>query len=571
MGRAPPPSRAAVAALAAAAAAAAALLLARRYRRQKSGQHRAVKLIHDLANLLQQLPPYQTQQIQDALDKLRKTNKLKTHILDEITVKATSASSGGALAEFLPPTRFSNANQKEARSSQSMYVRRSSARKSSFEARRFSHTNGLPLVSVNASNGASSSTSSTNGLARISRDPVWEEDEPMVSFDHLSLANESELRSMLENSLYDWEFDALRLSELTNGHPMSAFGHVVFEQYGLLSSLGIETARMHRFISRVEAGYKNVPYHGSAHACCVTHAMVWFLSSENLNGVLAQDEEMLAVVISAMVHDLGHDGHSNLYHCNSNSPLAVRYAYQSVLERHHLATAFEIMSRNDSNILHSLSLEQRRTVRDLVTKMVLATDFAAHSQILSDFQSVISREIEVSPVGVTGATSVAAVSPNRGLMRPVGMASTPARVRTKATSDNPLFTSLPDFGLPTSVEGITGAAARQQFHEERLLVLQIVLKVADLSNISKGLKYYLAFTDRVLEEFHTQGDDEKRQGLPVTPDHDRERSNPAASQLSFVRYVVNPLYAALDQLIPLELQLDHLLEVEQHWECFLKN
>ena len=52
---------------------------------------------------------------------------------------------------------------------------------------------------------------------------------------------------------------------------------------------------------------------------------------------------MLAVLLAAMVHDLGHDGCNNSFHCAANDEIAVRYASSSPLERHHLASLFAIL------------------------------------------------------------------------------------------------------------------------------------------------------------------------------------------------------------------------------------
>ena len=65
--------------------------------------------------------------------------------------------------------------------------------------------------------------------------------------------------------------------------------------------------------------------------------------SDNLRGVAPAPLQMLAVLLAAMVHDLGHDGCNNSFHCAANDEIAVRHAYSSPLERHHLASLFAIL------------------------------------------------------------------------------------------------------------------------------------------------------------------------------------------------------------------------------------
>lgn len=53
-----------------------------------------------------------------------------------------------------------------------------------------------------------------------------------------------------------------------------------------------------------------------------------------------------------------------------------------------------------------------------------------------------------------------------------------------------------------------------------------------------------------LQEFFTQSDAEKKEGLPVTPFMDREKITKPSSQCSFIGFVLLPLFEALGQLFP---------------------
>jgi len=49
--------------------------------------------------------------------------------------------------------------------------------------------------------------------------------------------------------------------------------------------------------------------------------------------------------------------------------------------------------------------------------------------------------------------------------------------------------------------------------------------------------------------FVAQGDKEKILGLPLTPGYDRKTADVAVSQLAFYKYIVQPLYTAMDELV----------------------
>ena len=83
--------------------------------------------------------------------------------------------------------------------------------------------------------------------------------------------------------------------------------------------------------------------------------------------------------------------------------------------------------------------------------------------------------------------------------------------------------------------------------EDRKLLLKLLIKAADVSNPAKALPLYLYWTERILEEFYDQGDEEKRLGLPVTamPQCDRTKPGVPAGQKGFTAFVVRPTFAAL--------------------------
>eukprot|EP00008_Paramoeba_atlantica_P002356 CAMPEP_0201502742 /NCGR_PEP_ID=MMETSP0151_2-20130828/84300_1 /ASSEMBLY_ACC=CAM_ASM_000257 /TAXON_ID=200890 /ORGANISM="Paramoeba atlantica, Strain 621/1 / CCAP 1560/9" /LENGTH=130 /DNA_ID=CAMNT_0047896363 /DNA_START=606 /DNA_END=994 /DNA_ORIENTATION=- len=78
--------------------------------------------------------------------------------------------------------------------------------------------------------------------------------------------------------------------------------------------------------------------------------------------------------------------------------------------------------------------------------------------------------------------------------------------------------------------------------ENRLLVLKIALKGADISHTTKAQHLHLAWTDRVSEEFFCQGDEEKKAGLPISPGMNREEVNLCKSQMGFLNFLGLPLY-----------------------------
>lgn len=79
---------------------------------------------------------------------------------------------------------------------------------------------------------------------------------------------------------------------------------------------------------------------------------------------------------------------------------------------------------------------------------------------------------------------------------------------------------------------------------DRLLVLQMSIKLADINGPCKRRPLHLQWTQRIAEEFYEQGDEEARLGLVISPYMDRRCPQLARLQESFINHLVAPLCSA---------------------------
>eukprot|EP00163_Fabomonas_tropica_P034870 TRINITY_DN991_c0_g1_i2.p1 TRINITY_DN991_c0_g1~~TRINITY_DN991_c0_g1_i2.p1 ORF type:complete len:801 (+),score=175.11 TRINITY_DN991_c0_g1_i2:1812-4214(+) len=179
-----------------------------------------------------------------------------------------------------------------------------------------------------------------------------------------------EQQSKIDTVLFDvWWFTDDQLIHI---------GVSLFHRLGLVKSLSIPTDKLSHFVLSVCQTYRNVPYHNFHHAMDVAHAMYLFIKTAHLDERFT-DVQQLALIVSAMCHDLGHPGLNNRYHTLSNSTLALRYNYRSVLEQHHASLAFRILSSPDSDITANMTAQAKSQVRDIVVATILSTDMAFHA------------------------------------------------------------------------------------------------------------------------------------------------------------------------------------------------
>lgn len=75
--------------------------------------------------------------------------------------------------------------------------------------------------------------------------------------------------------------------------------------------------------------------------------------------------------------------------------------------------------------------------------------------------------------------------------------------------------------------------------------LNLILHSADISNPAKPFNIHRKWTDSLLEEYFTQGDDEITMGLKPAYMHDRTDTDIPGSQIGFIEFIVNPCFNVL--------------------------
>ncbi len=85
-----------------------------------------------------------------------------------------------------------------------------------------------------------------------------------------------------------------------------------------------------------------------------------------------------------------------------------------------------------------------------------------------------------------------------------------------------------------------------QNQEDRLLIMIMAMKCADVSNPAKSLTNHKQWASKVMQEFFLQGDEEKSRNLPVSVFMDRNQDQTAKCQLGFIDYIVLPMFEAWD-------------------------
>lgn len=367
-------------------------------------------------------------------------------------------------------------------------------------------------------------------------------------FAAISAENQKELFEMLSwDSIGKWNFDIFRLNEITNGHPLLFMGWAIIgspyahqamakelgldfeslngdnssgdgssntntnKKYTFMDEFKIPPEKFCNYVRTIEEDYcAENPYHNAIHAADVLQSLHALLQN-SLEEEFMKDcpqINLFAILLAAIVHDVDHPGKTNGFHVQLKSELAVMYNDRSVLENWHVAHAFARMF--DLDLTHSESIHANQ-----VSILGAKNDQSSPNNILCNttpeqFTSIRKHMIEA--VLHTDMTNhFESVNAARGMIRD-------------------------DEGLD---------------HDERMWkMLMFMLHLADISGQAKGGELFLLWTNRCMEEFFQQGDEETKLGLPISPNCDRKTVIPADSQVGFIQFVIEPAYDVLGMYIP---------------------
>ncbi|TRY83010.1 hypothetical protein DNTS_011390 [Danionella cerebrum] len=375
----------------------------------------------------------------------------------------------------------------------------------------------------------------------------------------------------------------------------------LFADTGLFETFKIPVREFMNYFHALENGYRDIPCesethvwyqiivsrdHNRIHATDVLHA-VWYLTTQPVPGLpglcslscsdseggltpgriqylmsstcgsleegygclsgLIPALELMALYVAAAMHDYDHPGRTNAFLVATSAPQAVLYNDRSVLENHHAASAWNLfMSRPEFNFLASLDHMDFKRFRFLVIEAILATDLKKHFDFLAEFNAKVGDE---------GCSGIDWTNENDRLLV--------CQMCIKLADINgPL--KCKELHLQWT-EGIVNEFYEQlangedlQLPSNRLHAPQALLQ-EHLMEGGKQLTYITASDDIITAvAMATQdlaplaGDEESSLGLPISPFMDRSAPQLAKLQESFITHIVGPLCSSYDSaaLIP---------------------
>lgn len=172
-------------------------------------------------------------------------------------------------------------------------------------------------------------------------------------------------------------------------HSLTELAHYtvqMFEDLGLLTEFQVPEAGMFQFADMLLSSYNQVPYHNAYHAFNVMQGCYVFCSTMNKGKSLLMTEQ-LALMVSALGHDSGHDGVNNAFHVGCESEIATLYNDLSPLENMHACRTLGMLRRED--IMARMAPTERKAIKSMVVSLIIATDMKFHKD----------KELKLAEVG----------------------------------------------------------------------------------------------------------------------------------------------------------------------------
>lgn len=207
-----------------------------------------------------------------------------------------------------------------------------------------------------------------------------------------------ELGELLDERANQWGLDIFKVHLLSGEHSLPVIVFEIFRCWRFFQKFGIQPEPVLNFLFKLEAQYnqnKN-SFHNSVHAADVVQSTNVLLSSISFE-LTFTDLEIMAAIVAAAVHELGHTGYTNQFLVDTGHPLAILYNDRSVTENRSLAEAFRLLlgktgrqtGREDCNFLKGLNLGQKRIFRKLVITLVFALDPVRHQSLFESLKNLV--------------------------------------------------------------------------------------------------------------------------------------------------------------------------------------
>ncbi|TIA74394.1 hypothetical protein E3P92_01275 [Wallemia ichthyophaga] len=415
-----------------------------------------------------------------------------------------------------------------------------------------------------------------------------EEEEELKKLDERSNSEDSiEIpnKAYLIHKLSTWAFQPLAL----NKEELFHCAVIILESSLQLPSLRhLKLSQFSSFLIAVRKSY-SAPnaYHNYTHAIDVLQATYSFLvmlkvvppidtlttkepwsrSEDGLASKLLSDWDVLSLLVSAIGHDVGHPGLNNTFMNNAQTPLSEIYQSKSVLENMHCILLVQLLRKHNLGFLIGASSNSSLTPFDVIN-ITKSQYEPKHEENDGNAMRRASAKVESDVTAMATATPNSPSTPTTPTNDGVG--SHDAKQFRNLMSKTVLATDMSlHFDFMKMLSEMRDRILKGKESNDtldRTLLLQALIKCADISNPARPYHVCEHWSKALLEEWAKQAALETQLSLPVTVFSSADPVSQAKSQVGFIDMFVQPLFQVLADFLPeLNGVLEHCQKNRYRW------
>ncbi|PFH36394.1 3'5'-cyclic nucleotide phosphodiesterase domain-containing protein [Besnoitia besnoiti] len=208
--------------------------------------------------------------------------------------------------------------------------------------------------------------------------------EANILFSHFPKFPTARLHVMLSSKVsIDWNLSMIEVDQQCKGWCLYCVGSDLL--FCKVQGFECDRRTIQNFMQVAQMCYQPTIYHNHLHGAQVAHNTVWLARKLDLAYSLTAPD-LVALIVAALCHDIGHQGRNNAYYVGARSPLSIIYNDQAVLENFHACLTFKILGRQECNLFGNLPPEEYQAVRNRMIDLILATDMKMHFETISKFR-----------------------------------------------------------------------------------------------------------------------------------------------------------------------------------------
>ncbi|TPP60851.1 High affinity cAMP-specific 3' 5'-cyclic phosphodiesterase 7A [Fasciola gigantica] len=304
-----------------------------------------------------------------------------------------------------------------------------------------------------------------------------------------------------------WTFDIFSFKRRSSSQLVCSIGLHLFERHDLMRKLRLDYLTVLETLGAIESVYWQHNPYHTALHAADVTQATHCFISQSKLYQLLSPAEILGTLLAALCHDADHPGMNQLHLERTGNFLVTLYAADSVLEKHHARVGLTILHR--SGLAQSLDKSAWTVVRDCMIKLIEATDMAYQGLYKAKFLNLVD---------------------------------------SKKKSHHCIYTP-----------------------SERILLLQMSLKCADISNPCRPWQLCRQWAQRICSEFFCQGDQERsRWALAPAKSFDRTISSIPEIQVGFIEHLVKPLFSTWHEFFQTSLTQELLRHLDSNFTSWTR-